>query len=169
MFTVKNKKDRIPVSSFLRKQPSWRGMGALGTYTGWLCEHLPEWTHDELSWEILMFKCIGTVLIWNSNDHPRSGIWIFNGSYATGVVLRHPLELVKFIQDSTSAQGVRDGQREEFNSQVAWFICIKQYRILNLNLLPDSVLSYRIMFWSSGVGRERRGASKGAVWEGCPH
>lgn len=27
--------------------------------------------------------------------------------------------LVKFIQESTSAQGMRDGQRGEFNSQVA--------------------------------------------------
>lgn len=57
--------------------PFLAGVGDIGTYMGWLHDHLPEWTHNELSWEILMLKCIRTVLKWNSNDHPRSKIWIF--------------------------------------------------------------------------------------------
>lgn len=149
MFTVKNKKDCVPASSFLRKHPSWWGMGGLGTYTNWLHDHLPEWIYDELSWEIPMFKCLRTVLIWNSNDHSRSKLWIFNGYCASWVVLRYQLELVKFIQDRISMQGVRDGQRREFKSWVAYIYLGKT--VQNSKCKPAaSGLSFRIMFQSQG-------------------
>lgn len=133
--------------------------GRPGIYTDLLYDRLPEWVHDELSWEILTFKCIGTILMWNSNDHPRSRIWIFNGHCASWAMLRHQLEQVKFIRDSLWTQGVRDGQRTVWRSRSLHISWKSRTAFPKLSLQLNNELSFREIFWNVGEGS----ASKGVI------